>query len=98
MAFLVMDPGLTAALAVGMASYAGYIFKLPPVGIKALAIATIMLLGAINVRRIRLSARLIRWLTIHKLGTDRRGKTTGGSASPMDPSQPYAHVRSSKDL
>lgn len=68
MALLVMDPGLTAALAVGMASYAGYIFTLPPIGIKALAIATIMLLGAINVRGIRLSARLIRWLTILKLG------------------------------
>src|SRR5881628_2903057 len=35
MAFLVMDPGLTAALAVGMAGYVGYIFKLSPVGLKA---------------------------------------------------------------
>ena len=33
MAFLVMDPGLTALLAVGLATYAGYILKLSPVGI-----------------------------------------------------------------
>jgi len=34
MTLMVMDPGLTAALAVGMAGYAGYIFKLSPVALK----------------------------------------------------------------
>src|SRR5512132_1676518 len=42
MALLVMDPGLTAALAVGLATYAGYVLKLSPAGIKLLAIATII--------------------------------------------------------
>jgi APA family basic amino acid/polyamine antiporter len=68
MALLVMDPGLTAALAVGMASYAGYILGLSPIGIKTLAIATILLLAAVNIRGIRLSSWLMRWLTILKLG------------------------------
>src|SRR6266853_2903188 len=38
MALLVMDPGLTAALAVGLASYAGYGLALSPLGAKAMAI------------------------------------------------------------
>src|SRR5918911_2051269 len=41
MAFLVMDPGLTAALAVGLATYAAYGISLSPWGTKLLAIATI---------------------------------------------------------
>jgi APA family basic amino acid/polyamine antiporter len=69
MALLVMDPGLTAALAVGMASYAGYIFKLSPLGIKALAIGAIIALAAINIRGIRPGAWLVRWLTVLKLGS-----------------------------
>jgi APA family basic amino acid/polyamine antiporter len=67
MALLVMDPGLTAALAVGMASYAGYIFRLSPIGVKTCAIATILLLALINIRGVRLSSWLIRWLTVLKL-------------------------------
>src|SRR4030095_13853808 len=42
MALLVMDPGLTAALAVGLASYAGYIFGLTSPAVKAVAIAAIV--------------------------------------------------------
>ena len=68
MALLVMDPGLTAALAVGMAGYAGYIFNLSPIGMKAVAIAAIVLLAAINIRGVRLGAWLMRWLTVLKLG------------------------------
>lgn len=41
MALLVMDPGLTAALAVGMAGYVGYVVNLSPLGMKAVAIAAI---------------------------------------------------------
>src|SRR2546428_2333982 len=37
MALLVMDPGLTAALAVGMATYVGYVSNLSPNAIKAIA-------------------------------------------------------------
>ena len=68
MAFLVMDPGLTAALAVGLATYAGYGLKLSPLGIKALAIATIILVALINIRGVRLGAGFIRTLTFIKLG------------------------------
>jgi basic amino acid/polyamine antiporter, APA family len=68
MALLVLDPGLTAALAVGMAGYAGYIFRLPPIALKPLAIVMILLLAAINIRGIRLGARVLRGLTIVKIG------------------------------
>jgi APA family basic amino acid/polyamine antiporter len=68
MALLVMDPGLTAALAVGMASYAGYIFNLSPMAIKAVAIGSILILAMINIRGVRLGGGLLRWLTVLKLG------------------------------
>ncbi len=68
MALLVMDPGLTAALAVGLASYVGYIFKLSPPVLKAVAIGSILLVALVNVRGVKLGGSLIRWLTILKLG------------------------------
>ena len=68
MAFLVMDPGLTALLGVGLATYAGYSLNLSPVGIKVLAIATIMLVALINIRGVKLGAGFIRTLTFLKLG------------------------------
>lgn len=68
MAFLVMDPGLTAALAVGLASYAGYGLNLSPWGIKVLAIATIILVALINIRGVRLGAWFVRTLMFLKLG------------------------------
>jgi APA family basic amino acid/polyamine antiporter len=68
MAFLVMDPGITAALAVGAASYAGYSLNLSPVGVKATAIGVIITLAALNIRGVRLGARVLRWLTVLKLG------------------------------
>jgi len=68
MALLVMDPGITAALAVGMASYVGYNFNLSLVGVKAVAIGVILVLAGINIRGVRLGAWLMRWLTLLKLG------------------------------
>src|SRR6476619_6305023 len=68
MAFLVMDPGLTAALAVGLATYAGYIIKLSPLGIKIVAVATIIVVALINIRGVRLGAGFIRTLAFLKLG------------------------------
>jgi APA family basic amino acid/polyamine antiporter len=68
MALLVMDPGLTAALAVGLATYAGYGLKLSPVGIKIVAIATIVVVALINIRGVRLGAGFIRTLAFLKLG------------------------------
>jgi APA family basic amino acid/polyamine antiporter len=68
MAFLVMDPGLTAALAVGLATYAGYGLKLSALGIKVLAVATIVVVAFINSRGVRLGAGFIRTMTFFKLG------------------------------
>src|SRR3954453_19379523 len=68
MAFLVMDPGLTAALAVGLATYAGYGLKLSPLGIKVVAVATIIVVALINIRGVRLGAGFIRTLAFLKLG------------------------------
>jgi APA family basic amino acid/polyamine antiporter len=67
MAFLVMDPGLTAALAIGLASYAGYGLSLSPLGLKVVAITTILLVAALNIRGVRLGAWMISSLTILKL-------------------------------
>lgn len=67
MSLLVLDPGLTAALAVGAASYAAYIFGLSQSGIKILAIGTIILLAALNVRGVILGGLIIRVLTFLKL-------------------------------
>ena len=66
--FLVMDPGLTAALATGMASYLGYAINLTPTGAKAVAVAVILALAGVNILGIRVGAWLMRWLTIIKLG------------------------------
>ncbi|MFL6210918.1 MAG: APC family permease [Pyrinomonadaceae bacterium] len=67
MTLLVLDPGLTAALAVGMASYAGYGFNLAPAGVKTIAIVVIVLLALANIRGVRLGGWLVRWLTALKL-------------------------------
>ena len=68
MAFLVMDPGLTAALSVGLATYAGYIIQLTPWGTRLLAIATIVAIALINIRGVRLGAWFVRALMFLKLG------------------------------
>src|SRR5260370_15050575 len=68
MALLVMDPGLTAALAVGMAGYVGYIFKLSATTLKVVAIGSIAFVALVNIRGVRLGGGLIRWLTILKIG------------------------------
>lgn len=68
MAFLVMDPGLTAVLAVGLATYAGHVVDLSPWGAKALAIAAIMLVAVVNIRGVRLGAWFVRGLLFLKIG------------------------------
>lgn len=68
MAFLVMDPGLTALLAVGLATYAGYILKLSGGAIKVIAIVTIIVVALINIRGVKLGAGFVRTITFLKLG------------------------------
>lgn len=67
MALAVMDPGLTAALAVGLASYVGYIQPLTPWVMKLIAIGSIALLALINIRGVSLGASFVRWLTLMKM-------------------------------
>jgi basic amino acid/polyamine antiporter, APA family len=66
--FLVMDPGISAALATGLSSYAGYNITLSPLATKALAIAVILLLALANILGLQVGAWLMRLLTILKLG------------------------------
>jgi basic amino acid/polyamine antiporter, APA family len=67
--FLVMDPGITAALAVGLASYIGYLIPLSPIAGKVVAVGAIFLLAVINFYGVRLGAGLLRSLTTLKLGS-----------------------------
>ncbi|MFZ0412717.1 MAG: amino acid permease [Candidatus Acidiferrales bacterium] len=63
MLLLVLDPGLTAALAVGVAAYIGFIAPLSALHLKLLALCIIWLLCAINRRSTRMIAGLVRWTT-----------------------------------
>jgi APA family basic amino acid/polyamine antiporter len=67
MGLLVLDPGLTAALAVGAASYVAYALGLPVVGTKALGVVFVVALALVNVRGVRLGGWVVRWLTVLKL-------------------------------
>jgi len=68
MCLLVLDPGLTAALAVGLASYAAYILPSSAIVVKLVAISVIWALCLLNVMSIRISAGFLRWTTWLKLG------------------------------
>ncbi|HYL98343.1 MAG TPA: amino acid permease [Blastocatellia bacterium] len=66
--FLVLDPGLTAALSVGIASYVGYLIKLSWVETKAIAVGSIAFVAVVNIYGVRSGALLMRTITIVKLG------------------------------
>ena len=66
MSLLVMDPGITAAMAVGMATYASYIFGWNAVGTKAAAVASVLAIGILNIVNLRISAGLLRFVTVLK--------------------------------
>lgn len=68
MSLLVLDPGLTAALATGVAVYAAYIFHWPAFALKIAAISLILILGLLNIVSIRISAGFLRWITWLKFG------------------------------
>jgi APA family basic amino acid/polyamine antiporter len=67
MALLVMDPGLTAAIATGAASYVGYGLHLSAAANKVVAIAAIIVLAVVNIRGVRLGGFFVRWLTVLKI-------------------------------
>lgn len=68
MCLLVLDPGLTAALATGTAGYIAYIFGWPALIIKIVAICLIAALCGLNIVSIQLSASFLRWITWLKFG------------------------------
>lgn len=68
MCLLVLDPGLTAALAVGLAGYLAYIFPTSEIAIKLIAVSVIWALCLLNILSIRVTAGFLRWTTWLKLG------------------------------
>ena len=68
MSLMVLDPGITATLATGMASYAGHIYAMDPVAMKLLAIAVLAVLTAVNIYGVRIGAWIIVLLTVFKVG------------------------------
>src|SRR3989449_1274188 len=54
---LVMDPGITAALAAGLASYVGYAVGVSGVWLKVIAIGSILAIAAGNVVGLRVGSR-----------------------------------------
>ena len=67
MTLLVMDPGLTAALAIGLARYVLVVLNGPQSLVNAVAIGCIVILGGISILGIQNSARLLRWTAIAKV-------------------------------
>jgi basic amino acid/polyamine antiporter, APA family len=65
---LVMDPGITAALAAGLASYVGYALGVSGVWLKLIAIGSILAIAAVNIAGLRLGSGLMQGLTALKLG------------------------------
>jgi APA family basic amino acid/polyamine antiporter len=68
MSLLVLDPGITAALATGLASYVSSICELSGLGRTAVSVAAVLALATANILGLRLGAGLLRWLTALKVG------------------------------
>jgi basic amino acid/polyamine antiporter, APA family len=64
---LVMDPGVSAALAAGLADYVGYLTPMSPLGHKVLAVATIVALGTLTALGTRLATGALIAITVVKL-------------------------------
>jgi APA family basic amino acid/polyamine antiporter len=64
---LVLDPGLSAALAAGLAQYVAYLVPLSAVASKTIAVVAILLLALVNVLGVGIGAALLRLLTVLKL-------------------------------
>jgi APA family basic amino acid/polyamine antiporter len=64
---LVMDPGITAALAAGLAQYVSALVPLSGASVKAVAVGAIVLIGLVHALGVRLGAGLLRGLTVLKL-------------------------------
>ncbi len=65
---LVMDPGLTAAIATGLASYVSYLVPLSLAGQKVVAVVSILMLAGLTALGTRLAAGTLVGLTALKIG------------------------------
>ncbi len=64
---LVLDPGLTAAFAAGLARYVAFIAPLSPAGERAVAIGAVLALALVNVMGVRLGPGVLRAIAALKL-------------------------------
>lgn len=69
MSLLVMDPGLTAALGVGLATYFLALFGAPTTLVPVVAIASIVVLAALSMLGVEASSRILRVTAVAKLAT-----------------------------
>jgi APA family basic amino acid/polyamine antiporter len=69
MSLLVMDPGLTAALGVGMATYLLVLLDAPASLVPVVAIGAIVVLATVSTLGVESSARVLRWTAAAKLVT-----------------------------
>jgi basic amino acid/polyamine antiporter, APA family len=64
---LIMDPGITAALATGFASYAAYFISLDRAGTRLIAIAAIGVFAAVHIVGVKFGMRLMTTVTLLKI-------------------------------
>ena len=69
MSLLVMDPGLTAALGVGLSTYLLVLLDAPSSLVPVVAVGAILVLATISVLGVENSARVLRWTAVAKLAT-----------------------------
>jgi basic amino acid/polyamine antiporter, APA family len=65
--FLVMDPGITAALATGFATYVSVIVPLGPVVVRLVGIGAIVVLALVHIAGVKPGARMLTAMTVLKL-------------------------------
>jgi APA family basic amino acid/polyamine antiporter len=65
---LIMDPGITAALAMGFASYAAYVIPVDGAGTRLMAIGAIGAFALVHVAGVKFGMRLITAVTLLKIG------------------------------
>ena len=78
---LIMDPGITAALATGLASYAAYFIALDATGTRLIAIGAILTFAVVHIVGVKFGMRLITTVTMLKIALV-LGLTLGALASP----------------
>jgi APA family basic amino acid/polyamine antiporter len=93
MALLVMDPGLAAALGIGLAQYLLVVTGGAPALTAPLAVACIVAFGLVTLAGLRASASVMRWSAVAKLaivavlvGAGLRASGGQAAAPPVDPS------------